>query len=103
MSLSLRNPSQKIAAAIATFAVFSSSPVFADASFTPDAASAWVARSLMLARIAGDDGKAADHATIEANMAAACKGLQSEQISHEYGKAPQWAMGAKMNICFAYD
>jgi len=102
MSLSLKNASKKIAAAMAAFAAFSSSPVFADASFTPDAAATWVARSLLLARIAGDDGKS-DSATIGANMAAACKGLQSEQISHEYGKAPQWAMGAQMNICYAYD
>jgi hypothetical protein len=36
-------------------------------------------------------------------MLEACDGLQGEQMSHEYGKVPRWALGAQLDMCSAME
>lgn len=71
-----------------------------DTPFTPDAAATWSARTLRMARITDD--AAAGNLT-KASFATACDGLTGEQMRHEYGKEPRWALAAQLEICSAYD
>jgi hypothetical protein len=77
---------------------FLTTPVWAsEASFTADAATTWSARTLRMANVAGND------AGVKASLAAACDGLTGEQMKHEYGKEPRWALAAQLEICAGYD
>ena len=73
---------------------------WADTAFTPDAAATWAARSERMADVSR--GETATETELFANMVTACDGLQGEQVSHEYGKAPQWAVTSQLDICSAY-
>lgn len=68
-----------------------------DASFTPDAAATWSARSLRMASVV-------DFAPgeLKAKFSAACDGLTGEQMKHEYGKEPRWALTSQLDICAGY-
>ena len=70
--------------------------------WTPDSEATWVARTTLLANIADNAGDDADVSQLGANMGAACEGLQSEQMSHEYGKVPRWALTSQLYVCSAY-
>jgi hypothetical protein len=80
--------------------------------FKPEAATYWVIRTRHMAEVttknlnAGAESKAdkiANADTLRASMIEACAGLQSEQMSHEYGKVPRWALGAQLTICTAME
>lgn len=71
-----------------------------DTPFTPDAAATWTARTIRMAKITDD--AAAGNLT-KASFATACDGLTGEQMRHEYGKEPRWALAAQLQICSAYD
>lgn len=68
-----------------------------DTTFTPDAAATWSARTLRMANI-GADGEVS-----RASFGSACEGLTGEQMHHEYGKEPRWALAAQLVICSGYD
>ena len=68
--------------------------------FQPDAVPIWSARTSALGNIAFDNDPAGRDTG--ATMLAACKGLQGEQMSHEYGKVPSWALKGQLYICEAY-
>lgn len=71
-----------------------------DASFTPDAAATWSARTMRLAHIIDP----ANMRTLEKNdFKMACDGLTGEQMKHEYGKEPRWALSSQLSICSAFD
>jgi hypothetical protein len=71
-----------------------------DGGFTPDAAATWSARSLLMAKVMDD---AAAGQLNKASFATACNGLTGEQMKHEYGKEPRWALAAQLVICSGYD
>lgn len=69
-----------------------------DTPFTPDAAATWSMRSLRMAEILNfAPGE------LKGNFKRACDGLTGEQMKHEYGKEPRWALSAQLDICLAYD
>jgi hypothetical protein len=68
-----------------------------DTPFTPDAAATWSARAMRMANVAGDGDLS------RASFGTACDGLTGEQMHHEYGKEPRWALGAQLEICAGYD
>lgn len=71
-----------------------------DANFTPDAATTWSARTMRMAHIVDPNNVR----TLEKNdFKLACDGLTGEQMKHEYGKEPRWALSSQLNICSAYD
>ncbi|MDB5432527.1 MAG: hypothetical protein JWP35_3643 [Caulobacter sp.] len=76
--------------------------------FTPEATGWWVVRTTNMANVFSKnikDGPTSDadrYANLDqltANLGQACDGLQGEQMKHEYGKVPQWALGAQIDIC----
>lgn len=71
--------------------------------WTPDSEATWVARTNILAQVGGDGSQAYDMDELGTHMASACDGLQSEQMAHEYGKEPRWALSSQLLICTAYD
>ena len=71
-----------------------------DPQFTPDAAATWSARSLLMAKVYDD---AADGTLTKRSFGVACDGITGEQIKHEYGKEPRWALGAQLQVCSGYD
>ncbi len=71
--------------------------------WTPDAEATWVARTNILAQVGGDGTQQYDMAELGTHMASACDGLQSEQMAHEYGKEPRWALSSQLLICSAYE
>lgn len=81
-------------AGVATAAIAGDTP------FTPDAAATWSARSLLMAKVYDD---AADSTLSKQSFAVACNGLTGEQMKHEYGKEPRWALSSQIWICGAYD
>jgi len=68
--------------------------------FKGDAAATWSARSLMMANVTSGG---TDPASIRFALGRSCDGLTGEQMHHEYGKAPRWALGSQIWICSAYD
>jgi hypothetical protein len=70
--------------------------------FQPEAQALWVKRTEAMARVAGDGTTQLDSATIVGNMRSSCEGLQGEQMSHEYGKTPRWALLSQIYACSAY-
>lgn len=88
-------------AALASVLALSTSAMAAT-EFQPEAQAVWIKRTEMLARIAGDGTSQVDADTIISNMRSSCDGLQGEQISHEYGKVPRWALGSQIYACSAY-
>ncbi len=70
------------------------------ASFTPDAAVTWSARTMRMAGIVNLDNP---QALSKNALKFACDGLTGEQMKHEYGKEPRWALSSQLNICSAFD
>jgi hypothetical protein len=70
--------------------------------FQPEAQALWVKRTEAMARVAGDGTVKLDGPTILGNMRSSCEGMQAEQISHEYGKTPRWALMVQIHACSAY-
>ena len=69
-----------------------------DATFTPDAAATWSARSLLMANVTNfEPGE------LKGKFKVACSDLTGEQMKHEYGKEPRWALSAQLNICSGYN
>lgn len=69
-----------------------------DSGFTPDAAATWSARTLRMAHIVDP----ANLQELKDDFKSACDGLTGEQMKHEYGKVPRWALSSQINICSAY-
>lgn len=91
----------RLLAGIGFISIFAASSAFA-ADFQPEAKAIWVARTDLLSKVSGDGTTRPDADTVLANMRTACDGLQSEQMSHEYGKVPQWALNSQIDTCAAY-
>jgi hypothetical protein len=72
----------------------------AETPFTPEAAAAWSERSLRMAKVVD---LAFGESITRDSFSAACQGLTGEQMKHEYGKEPRWALSAQIRICSAYD
>jgi hypothetical protein len=87
-------------ATLLAIATTSSAALAGDSAFTPDAAATWSARTLRMASIM-DDAEAGTFG--KASLARACDGLTGEQMKHEYGKEPRWALAAQLEICSAFD
>ena len=69
-----------------------------EASFSPDAAATWSARSLLMANVTQfEPGE------LKGKFKVACSDLTGEQLKHEYGKEPRWALSAQLNICSGYN
>ncbi len=81
-------------------ATISSAALAGDTAFTPDAAATWSARSLQMAGVLD---QAAAGTLSKASFATACDGLTGEQMKHEYGKEPRWALASQLDICSAYN
>ena len=96
---------RRLAASTACLALLSAT--FAGAAqasdWTPDSEATWVARTNILAQVGGDGSQSYDMTQLGDNMAAACDGLQSEQMAHEYGKEPRWALSSQLLVCSAYN
>ena len=88
-----------LAGVLAT-ATFASAALAGDTPFTPDAAATWSARSLLLAKVYDD---AVAGTLSKRSFGVACDGITGEQMKHEYGKEPRWALGAQAYVCIAYD
>ena len=71
-----------------------------DTAFTPDAATTWSARTMRMANIVN---LADPQALTKNDFKGACDGLTGEQMKHEYGKEPRWALSSQLNICSAFD
>ncbi|MES2095703.1 MAG: hypothetical protein V4459_03005 [Pseudomonadota bacterium] len=71
-----------------------------DTAFTPDAAATWSARTLLMAKVYDD---AAAGTLTKQSFAVACDGLTGEQMKHEYGKEPRWALGVQLEVCSGFD
>lgn len=69
-----------------------------DTGFTPDAAATWSARTMRMAHIPDT----ANLQELQSDFKSACDGLTGEQVKHEYGKVPRWALSSQLNICSAY-
>ena len=69
-----------------------------DSGFTPDAAATWSARTMRMAHIVDPTNLQ----ELQDNFKSACDGLTGEQMKHEYGKVPRWALSSQINICSAY-
>ncbi len=92
---------QIFASALASLALCWSAPALAGGeTFQPDSVPIWSARTTALGSIAFDNDPAGRDTGD--TMLAACKGLQGEQMSHEYGKVPSWALKGQLYICEAY-
>jgi len=72
----------------------------ANEEFKGDSAYVWSARSLRMADIGSGD---ADPAAIRFALGRVCDGLTGEQMHHEWGKVPAWALSSQSLICSAYD
>jgi len=68
--------------------------------FKGDSAYVWSARSLRMADIGGGD---ADPDDIRFALGRVCDGLTGEQMRHEWGKVPAWALSSQTLICSGYD
>ena len=86
-------------AGLLTAALLAAPAQAGDANFTPDAAATWSARTMRMAHIV-------DPANLQEltkdDFKFACDGLTGEQMKHEYGKVPRWALSSQINICSAY-
>jgi hypothetical protein len=88
-------------AASAAMALCWSAPASAgDKGFQPGTVEIWVARTMAIANIARDDDPGGRDPG--ETMLAACKGLQGEQMSHEWGKVPTWAVKGQAYVCEGY-
>ena len=87
-------------AAVLAAATIGSAALAGDTQFTPDAAATWSARTLLMAKVYDD---AADGTLSKQSFAVACNGLTGEQMKHEYGKEPRWALGVQLEVCAGYD
>ena len=79
-----------------------STTAMAATEFQSEAQVVWIKRTEMLARIAGNGTTHLEGDAIIANMKSSCEGLQGEQMSHEYGKAPRWALVSQIYACSAF-
>jgi hypothetical protein len=70
--------------------------------FQPEAQVIWLKRTEAMAAVAGDETTAVEGKVILANMRSSCDGLQAEQMSHEYGKTPRWALLSQVYACSAF-
>ena len=70
--------------------------------FQPEAQAIWLKRTQAMAAVAGDETTAVDPQAILGNMRSSCEGMKLEQISHEYGKTPRWALMSQVYACAAY-
>lgn len=86
----------------ACFGLFASTSMAAT-EFQPEAQAFWIKRTEMLARIAGDGTTPLEGDAILANMKSSCADLQGEQMGHEYGKVPRWALTSQIYACSAFD
>ena len=71
--------------------------------FQPEAQDLWVKRTSAMALIAGDGATPLEADAILANMKTSCQGMQGEQMGHEYGKVPRWALSSQIYACSAFD
>lgn len=71
-----------------------------DDGFKGDAASVWSARTLLMAKVEDD---AANGTLSKQSFAVACDGITGEQMKHEYGKVPRWALSAQLEVCVGYN
>jgi hypothetical protein len=71
-----------------------------DDDFKGDSAATWSARSLMMAHL---DANGTDPGSIGRTLAVSCDGITGEQMHHEYGKVPRWALGSQLEICSGYN
>ena len=86
------------AAFMLTAALVGTAALAGDASFTPDAAATWSARSLLMANVINfEPGE------LKGKFKLACSDLTGEQMKHEYGKEPRWALSSQLNICSGYN
>ena len=88
---------RKLFVAAAVFVGTATAALAGDASFTPDAAATWSARSLRMASV-----KDFAPGELKGKLSAACDGLTGEQMKHEYGKVPRWALSSQLNVCSGY-
>src|ERR1700712_3612534 len=86
-------------AGMLTATMIGSAALAGDTQFTPDAAATWSARSLLMAKVYDD---AADGTLTKRSFGVACDGITGEQMKHEYGKEPRWALGAQLQVCAGY-
>lgn len=86
--------------AFAAAALLSTPALAGDDEFKGDSAATWSARSLMMANITMNGS---DPGSIGNMLAVSCNGITGEQMHHEYGKVPRWALGSQLDICSAYD
>ena len=77
--------------------------VMAATEFQAESQTLWVTRTEAMARIAGDGTAQVEGDAILANMKSACDGLQGEQMGHEYGRVPRWALSSQVYACSAFD
>ena len=79
-------------------ALIATAAVAGDAAFTPDAAATWSARSMLMANVTNfEPGE------LQGKLKVACADLTGEQMKHEYGKEPRWALSSQLNICSGYN
>lgn len=71
-----------------------------DDEFKGDSAPTWAARSLLMAKVEDD---AANGTLSKRSFAVACDGITGEQMKHEYGKVPRWALMAQAEVCVGYN
>jgi len=71
-----------------------------DTTFTPDAAATWSVRTIRMAHVVD---LANPRQLTKNDFKMACDGLTGEQMKHEYGKEPRWALSAQLTICSAFD
>lgn len=71
-----------------------------DGNFKGDSASYWSARTLLMAKVTDD---AASGTLNKQSFAVACDGITGEEMKHEYGKVPKWALQAHLEVCVAYN
>lgn len=100
MSFQLRRASL-VGAVVASFCLSTTAAMATE--FQPEAQALWVKRTEAMARIAGDGASQVEAADILTNMKTSCEGMQGEQMGHEYGKVPRWALTSQIYACSAFD
>ncbi len=85
---------------LSTIGLLSTPALASDDEFKGDAAATWSARSLMMAHL---DVNGTDPSAIGRMLAVSCDGITGEQMHHEYGKVPRWALGSQLEICAGYN
>lgn len=86
---------------LATAGMMLATPALAgDDEFKGNSAATWSARSLMMAHL---DANGGDPGSIGHMLGVSCNGITGEQMHHEYGKVPRWALASQLEICAAYN